>query len=163
PLKERVFLSGVVFALAAILTALAVLQYHWAREVSDATSARLQASLDSSMMSWRDDLFRELVSVFGALQADPVLPGRDKAAQYAQQYRTWSQSAVHPNLVSRILLLEGATTEHPQLLQLNTSSNQFEPAAWPEGLDKLRAWVQAKTKDSKDPQHIAHFRIRHEL
>src|SRR5262245_24639322 len=163
PLKERVLLSGVVFALAAVLVALAILQYHWAREVSDATGTRLQASLESSMMSWRDDFHRELTTVSGALQADPTLSLRDKAAQYGQQYQSWSQTATHPNLIARVLLVEGAGTEHEQLLQLDTAKTQFEPAQWPQGLNKLEVWIQTMSKDRIRRVHAAHFRFRQEI
>src|SRR5215471_5928412 len=163
PLKERVLLSGVVFVLAGVLVALAILQYHWAREVSDATSTRLQASLDSSMMSWRDDFYRELGTAATALQVDPRLPRHEKAAQYAQQYQIWTQSASHPNLISRVLLLEGASTEHAQLLQLNIPTNQFEPAQWPPELNKLDGWIQTKSKDRIGRAHAAHFLFRQEF
>src|SRR5579863_3254784 len=127
PFKERVFLSVVIAGLAVVLVALAVLQYHWSQEVSAATSARLQANLDSSMLGWRDDFHRELTSVFAPLQVNPMLPLRDKAAQYTQQYQNWSQSSPHSNLVAHVFLLDAAGTEHARLLQLNIANNQLEP------------------------------------
>src|SRR5215471_3231933 len=163
PLKERVLLSGVVFALAAVLIALAILQYRWAREVSDATSTRLQASLDSSMLSWRDDFYRELSTVASALQADPTLPSREKAAQYAQQYQTWTQSSSHPNLVSHIFLLEGAGTENSQLVQLDKAKNQFEPAQLPQELNKLDGWLKEMSSDRMRQVHAARFRFHQDM
>jgi len=147
PFKERVFLSVVVMVLAAVLIALAVMQYHWSRVVSDATSARLQANLESSMFGWRDDLYRELTSVFTAIQADPTLPFQEKAVQYAQQYQSWSQTAPHSNLVAHVFLLEDAGAEHARLLQLNTADNQFEAAEWPADLGGTRAWIQEHSAD----------------
>jgi two-component system, OmpR family, sensor histidine kinase SenX3 len=146
PFKERVFLSLVVVVLAGVLVALAVLQYRWSNEVSDATSARLQATLESHMFSWRDDLSRELTSVLTALQANPSQPLPDMAAQYAQEYQTWSQSAPQ-NPVSGILLMEAAGTEHARLLQLDTSSNEFKPVDWPAGLTGLHNWLDAHSPD----------------
>ncbi|HEY6972001.1 MAG TPA: HAMP domain-containing sensor histidine kinase [Candidatus Angelobacter sp.] len=162
PLKERVLLSGVVFALAAVLVALAILQYRWAREVSDATSTRLQASLDSSMLSWRDDFYRELSTVASALQADPALPSREKAAQYAQQFQTWTQSSSHPNLVSRIFLLEGAGTENSQLVQLDTAKHQFVPGQLPQELNKLDGWLKGMSSGRMRRVHAAQFRFHQE-
>lgn len=146
PFKERIFLSLVVAVLAAVLVALAVLQYHWSNEVSDATSARLQANLESYMFGWREDLARDLTSVFSALQGDPTLSLRDTAAQYAQQYQTWTQTAPHANLVSHLFLLDGSGTE-ARLLQLNTASNQFEPADWPADLTGLHTWIDSYSAD----------------
>src|SRR5215469_3574341 len=118
PLKERVLLSGAAIALAAVLISLAVLQYRWAREVSDAANTRLQANLQSSMLGWRDDLYRELAGVFSALQASPARTLPDRAREYAQQFQTWSQTAAHPSLVRGIYVFEQAGTEHAQLSQL---------------------------------------------
>src|SRR5215469_2466905 len=142
PLKQRVFLSGVVIALAGVLVALAVLQYRWATEVSDATSVRLQANLDSSIQGWRDDLYRELASVFTALQVDPTQSSQEKSTQYAQQYQAWMQTATHPNLISHLYLLQNADTQHAEFLQWNPSTNLFVQADWPSGLEQLHNWVQ---------------------
>ena len=147
PLKQRVFLSGVVIALAAVLVALAVLQYRWAQEVSDATSVRLQANLDTSMLGWRDDFYRELTSVFTALQVSPAQSQSDKSAQYAQQYQTWAQTAAHPNLISHLYLFQDAGTEHSQLLQWNGVKNNFEPAEWPAELNRLYSLVQDRSTE----------------
>ncbi|HEY6253355.1 MAG TPA: HAMP domain-containing sensor histidine kinase [Candidatus Angelobacter sp.] len=147
PLKQRVFLTGVVIALAGVLIALAVLQYRWAREVSDATNVRLQANLDSSILGWREDLYRELTGVFAALQVDPGQSPHQKAAQYAQQYQSWSQTAAHPDLISHLFLFQNAGTEHSQLLQWNAATNQFEPADWPAELDRLHNWMQIRSEE----------------
>ena len=147
PLKQRVFLSGVVIALAAVLVALAVLQYRWAREVSDATSVRLQANLDASILGWRDDLYRELTSMFTALQVSPAQSQSDKSAQYAQQYQTWAQAAAHPNLISHLYLFQNAGTEHSQLLEWNGTKNEFETAEWPADMNRLHNWVQDRSTE----------------
>ena len=147
PLKQRVFLSGVVIALAAVLMALAMLQYRWAQEVSDATSVRLLANLDTSMLGWRDDLYRELTGVFTALQVSPAQSQSDKSAQYAQQYQTWMQTATHPNLISHLYIFQDAGTAHAQLLQWNGAKNEFQPAEWPAELNRLQTFVQDRSTE----------------
>lgn len=141
PFKERIFLSVVVAGLAVVLVALAVLQYHWSQVVSAATSARLQANLESSMLGWRDDFHRELTSVFAAMQTNPMLPLHDKTDQFAQQYQNWSQSFPHPNLVTNVFLLDDAGTGHSRLMQLNMEKNQFEPADWPANLAQVHGLI----------------------
>lgn len=147
PLKQRVFLSGVVIALAAVLVALAVLQYQWAQEVSDATSVRLQANLDSSILGWRDDLYRELTGVFTALQLNPAQPQHEKTSQYAQQYQAWLQTSAHPNLISHLYLFQDAGTDRSQLLQWDAASNQFDQAQWPTDLEQLHNLVQNRSTE----------------
>ena len=146
PLKERMFLSTVVFALAVVLIALAVLQYHWSQQVSAATSARLHENLENSMQSFRDELYREMTGVFSALQANPGLSSQERAQQYVQEYQSWSSTATHPNLIAHLFLLQQTGDKQPQLLQLNTSVGGFEPAEWPVDLDKLHALIAVRSE-----------------
>lgn len=147
PLKERMFLSTMVFALAVVLLALAVLQYHWSQQVSAATSARLHENLENSMQSFRDELYREMTGVFSALQANPGLSSQERAQQYVQEYQSWSSTATHPNLIAHLFLLQQTGDKQPQLLQLNTSAGRFEPAEWPADLDKLHGWLADRPRE----------------
>lgn len=153
PFKERIFLSVVVVGLAAVLVALAILQYRWSNEISDAAGARLQSNLNASMLSWRDDLFRELTSSLSALQANPMLPLRQKEDQYAQQYQTWSQTASHANLVSHVFLAEGTGSKGTRFLELNTTASKFESAEWPADLANLHALVDAHATEFMNMHH----------
>ena len=142
PLKERVFLSAVVFALAAVLVALAILQYRWSGEVSRAASTRLQADLQNSVMRWREDLYRELTEIYSSLQAGPGSPAQEKASIYVQQYAAWSRRTAHTDLISHVYLLSEAGTKQERVMQLNASSGEAEPAPWPERLADLHSWMQ---------------------
>lgn len=154
PFKERVFLTIVVAVLAAVLLGLAVLQYNWSNEVSAATSARLQANLNSSMFSWREDLNRELTSVFTALQTNPM-PLRERMTQFAQQYQSWTQSAPHANLVSHVFLFDQAGTDQARLLQLDPSTGEFQRAEWPDDLPALHQWINEHSTDFVEMMHGA--------
>ena len=147
PLRERVFLSGAAIVLAAVLISLAVLQYRWAREVSDAANTRLQANLQSSMLGWHDDLYRELAGVFSALQAGATDPLQDKAREYSQQFQSWSQTAPHPNLVRGLYLFEHAGTEHAEFLRVDTSKGQFEAVAWPDEFSNLKRLIDDRSAE----------------
>src|SRR5215468_2722356 len=144
PLRERVFLSGAAIVLAAVLISLAVLQYRWAREVSDAANTRLQANLQSSMFGWRDDLYREFAGVFSALQSSPTLLS-DKAKEYSQQFQSWSQTASHPSIVRSLYVFEHAGTEQAEVLRLDTSKGQFEAVTWPEDFANVKRWLDDRS------------------
>lgn len=156
PLKERLFLFTVVFALAAVLVGLAVLQYRWSQQISDATNARLHENLESSMQGFREDLSRELTNAFSIFQAEPGFSPRDKSQQYAQEYQNWSQSAPHANLVSHVFLLQQTGQEQPQFSQLNTAAGRFEPVAWPAGLEQMHSWLNER--DVARIEATSHFR-----
>jgi signal transduction histidine kinase len=162
PLRERLYLSGVVVVLVAVLVGLALLQYHWSAEVSRATTARLQGDLQTSMLAWREDLYRELGNIFLTMQDDPAKPLREKSADYARQYQTWARGSQHAGLVSGVYLFE-AGSRQPQLLQLDRSTSQFEPVAWPDELDPLRQHLLAVSTEmsSGGPHHPPHNEFRH--
>ena len=157
--RERLFLSLVVFVLTAVLVTLAVLQYHWSNEVSKATSARLQANLHDSLISWREDLYRELTGVYASLQANPELPVQEKAKTYAEEYAQWSRRTPHPELVSQLYFLSDAGTGQQKLTQLNAATGEVAPAEWPERLGDLRTALQGFSSEMTQASRM-HNRIR---
>lgn len=157
--RERLFLSLVVFVLTAVLVTLAVLQYNWSNAVSQATSARLQANLHDSLISWRESLYRELTGVYASLQANPELPVQEKAKTYAEEYAQWSRRTPHPDLVSRLYFLSDAGTEQQKLMQLNAATGEVAPAEWPERLGDLRATLQGFSAEMTQASRV-HNRIR---
>jgi signal transduction histidine kinase len=96
------------------------------------------------MVSWREDLTRELTGIFTALQADPGMSSSERAQQYAQQYQNWNQTAANPNLIARVLLMQDATTGNPQLLHL-TANGRFESVEWPADLEQLHEWLATRS------------------
>ncbi|PYP89121.1 MAG: hypothetical protein DMG65_14200 [Candidatus Angelobacter sp. Gp1-AA117] len=157
--RERLFLSLVVLILTAVLVTLAVHQYHWSNVVSQATSARLQANLHDSVISWREGLYRELTGVYASLQANPDLPAQEKARIYAEEYAQWNRRTPHPDLVSRLYFLSNAGTGQQKLVQLNAASAEIAPAEWPERLGDLRAALQSFSAEMNQASKI-HNRIR---
>lgn len=161
PLKERMFLSTVVFALAVVLVALAFLQYHWSQQVSAATSARLHENLDNSMQNFRDVLYHEMTGVLAALQANPGLSSQERAQQYLQEYQSWNSTATHPDLIAHLFLLQQIGDKQPQLLQVNAAAGRLEPAEWPADLDKLHSFIALRTGGIvRMAQAAGHFRRR---
>lgn len=143
-LRDRLSSSAIVIALAGILAVLAVLQYRWSREVSEAASDRMKAGLQNSMIGMRQDLYRELSGLAMAFQGDPAarINPRDGEA-YAQRLHEWSRTAAHPNLVKNVFVLQCADKPQSKLLRLNTSTNQFESVDWPAQLQSFQAPLQA--------------------
>lgn len=132
--KERAVSTLVILCLSAILIVLAVLQYRWSSEVSDADSARMRARLQSSLLAFRQDLQRELGAVCFPFQSLPSGAGLDG---YAEAYRAWSRSTPHPGLVARLFVLTNANTPRAQLLSFDPESGTFQPSALPPSLGPL--------------------------
>ena len=55
--KERAFTAAMAIPAAIVIIVLAVLQYRWSNQVSEATSIRLADSLQMSMINWHLDPF----------------------------------------------------------------------------------------------------------
>jgi signal transduction histidine kinase len=148
PRKERVSSAVVVIALAGVLAVLAVLQYRWSREVSEAASDRMKANLQTSMVGMRQDLYRELSALGMAFQGDPAAHTTTHDGDaYTQRLREWRRAAAHPGLVQNVYVLEDADREHSRLLRLNESSSRFEAVEWPAQLQAFRAPLQALSSD----------------
>ncbi len=143
PSRERIGLTAVVLALAAVLIALAMLQYRWSREVSAAASARMQANLQLSMVAFRQDLYRELAAVCGVFQTTSEMG----SAKSAERFEEWSRTATHPQLVSNVFIWEAAATERAQLLHLDPARHRLEAASWPDRFLPLRDRLQSISSD----------------
>jgi two-component system, OmpR family, sensor histidine kinase SenX3 len=143
PERQRVLRFGLVGALSFVLIALAVLQYRWSGEVSQAAHTRMEASLETSIRGFKHDFYQELGGVCfpfpTTFMSDPDW------TQYASHYDQWKQSASSFDLVANVFVWERASGAL-QLLRLNPTSKQFEPAEWPPELVSFRDRVAAIAK-----------------
>lgn len=147
PSKERFLSSAVIVALAAVLVVLAVLQYRWSKEISEATSVRMQMGLHASMIGLRQELEGEFTKICFALQPD-VGPGshHDKMRSI-QRFQQWSRTTQHAGLVKDVLAWQDSIGNHGQLLRLNIATSQLELVSWPADLDALRSHLQIMAED----------------
>ncbi len=136
-IKERLLRWVAVPALAAVLAGLAVLQYRWSGQVSEATLAQMQSNLHISLMGFRQDFARELGSV--AVEIRTVVDGSSaiQPAELKEQFHHWQQTTAHPNLVSHIYLWQDPA--HQQPLRFDPASDQFERVPWPAEFDQMQA------------------------
>lgn len=122
--------------MVAVLAGLAVLQYRWSGQVSDATRAQMLANLHVSLMSFRQDFAHELGAVAIEIRtiADSTSP--TNPADLNEQFHRLQQNAAHPNLVSHIYLWADPT--HQQPLRFDPASSRFERTAWPAEFDPMQ-------------------------
>jgi signal transduction histidine kinase len=102
--RDRAGVAAVIVCAAAVVVALAVLQYRWNREASDATGVRLADALQLSMINWHLDLFRNLSEVCLTMRsADPA--SEDHVAEYGRRLADWRSIARYPDLVADVFLV----------------------------------------------------------
>src|SRR5260370_34944181 len=95
-IRERLLRWVAVPALAAVLVGLAVLQYRWSGQVSDATRAQMLSNLEMSLMSFRQDLSRELGAAAIGVRARPASPNAGEPDKRDKQFPPLHQDAATP-------------------------------------------------------------------
>jgi signal transduction histidine kinase len=131
-----------LLGLAAALIILAVLQYRSTRQLSDATSDQMRATLGASLMDLRRGLENELAPISRDLQ--PLLESRhqDDLQQLARGFADWQRTAAHPALVTNVFIWR-IGGDDSEVLRLDTARDEFMPAEWPSQLASLRTELEA--------------------
>src|SRR3981189_209930 len=96
--RERLLRWVAVPALASVLVGLAVLQYRWSGQVSDATRAQMISNLHGPLLGFRQDFARELGAVAVEIRAIADSPTAMKPAELKEQFHHFQQTTAHPNL-----------------------------------------------------------------
>jgi len=135
--------------MAAVLVGLAVLQYRWSGQVSDATRAQMLSNLHVSLMSFRQDFARELGAVAVEIRTIADNPSAVNPAELNEQFHHLQQTAAHPNLVSHIYLWADPTRQKP--LRFDPASGHFERTAWPAEFDPMQQRLLAITTAHHPP------------
>src|ERR1700680_4156610 len=133
---ERLSTWVVPTALACVLVGLAVLQYRWRSQVSDAATTRIRTGLQNSMMNFRQDLSRELGTLCLELQAQPDASGED-AKILAQKLEYWQRTSSAPAVVDTLYFWTASTIGDGTLFRVVLPDARFEPVAWPSQLEPL--------------------------
>ena len=140
-LRERALATALIVPTAIVVIVLAVLQYRWSNQVSNATSVRLADSLQMSMINWHLNLFRDLSDICAAMRIDMRSVDREALDQQVRRFEQWRASAPYPGLVSQLYILPSASPTLPAV-RLNPSSGHFESAPRPAQWNALRSDLQ---------------------
>ena len=136
---HRPLLLGAI-ALAGLLAALAVLQYRWLGQVSEAEASRLRAGARARAERLARELDREIALAFVWLRAD-----RDAKA-LAGRRKQWLRLSAHPRLVASVgLVRDGA------FFRFDEEEAEFERAAWPARLRPERVRFEAPSWPPRSP------------
>jgi signal transduction histidine kinase len=138
--KERAGMAAVLVVTAAVVVALAVLQYRWNREASEATGVRLADALQLSMINWHLDLFRNLSEVCLTMRMAAEYPSDDDFNEFAERFVEWRSIARYPDLVANVyVVVRRRPDERLETFRLNPGTNRFERVEWPSALGTLDA------------------------
>lgn len=121
--------------LAAVVAALALLQYHWSALVSAASISQMRSSLHITLSGFRQDFNRELVAACLEARAAADDSALGSSANQHQQVDDARKASPRSDLIAHIYLWQ--MSREDQLFSLNTA-NQLEAVSWPPEFDRLR-------------------------
>ena len=129
-------IAGLV--LTVLLVTLAVLQYRWLGEVSEAERARMRAGLQTRAADFTQEFDRELTRIYVAFHGEPDTIGLGPAAATAAQLAKAQASAPAPGLIREVFLLESQGPRPGILQRFDPTSRTLQPAEWPAPLESWR-------------------------
>ena len=159
--------SGLTLLAAALLLmmpALAVLQFRWVGQVSDAEKDRMQRNVNTAVLQFRTDFQNEIRRAFDlTVGAATVRDGNWEA--YANRYDRWTTEAAHPQMVKSVYLVmvDGAGLAS---LKWDDESRTFAKVDWPTALEPWRDDFAAELADfnaGRGPQQQTRFRDQDSL
>ncbi len=138
--------SSLVLLVAAalvLLPVLAMLQYRWIGQVSDAERERNEHTLRHATHALTDDLDRELVRALITLQVDGESDRDDEWTAYASRAGGWRATAVAPAMVSSVLLVDRGPSGL-RLRRWSAEDRRFVDASWTPDLESYRRQFTAE-------------------
>jgi len=130
-------LTVLTIALLILLPALAVLQYRWVGQVSEAERDRMERNLRTAAFQFRGAFDGEIIRAVNGLRVDATTVQEGAWDRYADRYTSWFDAAEHPGIVAGIFLVD----ERQGALRLrgwNATSHEFEEIGWPAELANWR-------------------------
>jgi signal transduction histidine kinase len=134
-------------ALAVLVVTLAILQYRWLDQVSDAERERMKTTLMQRADAFARDFDREVLHLYLALQTASAAVAERDWTPFARRYDIWRESAEYPQLVKGLYFVERDGDQTP-LRQYRAESKTFEPVEWPADLAAVRDRVTQRAEES---------------
>lgn len=127
--------------LSLVLIALAVLQYRWIGQVSEADRSRLESNLRQSVDRFVQDADSELER-FGRTMVSGGPPGAPPTAEdYAARLALWQETTAHQEMIRRIWYVDGVK---PGMGRLLGAGEVGEPQTMDPALQGLLDRLQAR-------------------
>jgi signal transduction histidine kinase len=148
--------AAAIGGIAILLVGVALLQYRWNAEIREATEVRLGADLESVMLKWDLNLYREISTICIALQVGPDSGAHARWTDFLHRYQRWrntSDAAIvrniyaNPYVVSDIYVFETSRGSGASLLRLDPDSDEIQRTSKPPELEPLLARLQKRSRN----------------
>ncbi|HXJ88120.1 MAG TPA: HAMP domain-containing sensor histidine kinase [Candidatus Binatia bacterium] len=134
-----------VVGMVALLLTVAVLQYRWTSKITEASETRIGNNVESLMLDWHLDLYRQFAGICVALQVGPDSGEHDNWLAYRERYSRWSRE--HPKMVEHVYIWETSQRRGPRLFRIGASQEPLKIADPPEKLSELLARLRERSQD----------------
>jgi signal transduction histidine kinase len=156
--------SGPVFLLLAALVVLpivAILQYRWIGQVSDAERDRGARVLQHATSALTQDVDLELVKALIGLSVDGTSLKTNDWSAYVEREAAWRKAATAPRMVRDVLLVDKGP-DGLRLRRWSVDDRRFVPAEWTPDLETYRrtfstelvAWQTTPPKEPLKPADL---------
>jgi signal transduction histidine kinase len=138
-----------VLLLIFLLSVLAVLQFRWIGEISQAERERKQAGVGIAASLFARDFDTEITRAYITFQVNADLVGPGQEPDFKSTMREWRSATPFPDLVWQVLwirVIDGS----PQLSRFDAASGRLEPAAWPDPLRALKGRLDVELTGHHD-------------
>lgn len=121
---------AVIAVFLVTLASLAVLQFRWTGQLSEAQRATIETALANSVHQFEQEFNRELAHLLNVFRPDPAAAANGEWERYLERYEEWYQSSAHAPLISRVLLYLTPPNESGRLYELQLDEWQLASATW---------------------------------
>lgn len=141
---------AMVVGLLVLLALLAVLQYRWLSQVSDAAQERMQTTLVSSLSRFVEDFDREIARSFVYFRSAPSSTGLTEGQQLTERLQLWHEEAPYPALIENVYLARPDETGNLRWVRVQPAS---EPQPVGEA-DASRLWMELRSSLGRRPRGL---------
>ncbi|HVN82995.1 MAG TPA: HAMP domain-containing sensor histidine kinase [Terriglobia bacterium] len=139
-----------------LLILLALLQYRWMGQVSQADRERRRAALMETAVRFCSDFDRELTRAYFHFgldhheirELDFAHFKESVSPLYASRYSHWAASAPFPNIINGLFIVQRGLHDTPNLTRFNRVSSCFEDSGWPTDLREICELITRRFKRS---------------
>ncbi|HET7217302.1 MAG TPA: HAMP domain-containing sensor histidine kinase [Vicinamibacterales bacterium] len=149
--RVRVPIAFVAAGLFGLLVLLALLQYRWLGQISEAERAQRRATVAKGAGDFAQDFDREITRAYLVFQADP--PANIDPAQFESRFATrydhWQANSRFPRLIKEFYAFSLSEDGTASLRRYDPSSRRLEPTEWPASMADWRARLTSGTEREK--------------
>ena len=138
-MKRSWFPIFVVTVVLGLLAGLALLQYHWQRQVSDAAQEKMQKRVETDAKRFAEDFNKEIQAVYFNFQTAGAGWREGQPAEFNERYEYWKSKTSYPKLIKDFYFFENRADS--PTLRYDRDAKRFFPVDPPPEVQTLRGRI----------------------